>query len=499
MNKLGLIIACAVGALAVPAVAQDRVGVEYISMTHSGNAKASAPFLRGVALLHSFEYDRAEAAFREAQAADPDFVMAYWGEAMTHNHSLWDYQDRDGALAVLAKLGATPAVRMAKARSVREAQWLDAVETLYGEGSKEERDLAYLAKMQAMLAQDPSDIEARAFTGLAILASSHGGRQIPVFMRAAGVLEEGFMEHPQHPGLLHYLIHSYDDADHAPLGARAAARYAVVAPDAGHAQHMVSHIFHALGDWESSEKANINADAVVDRQRVAAGRGPSFCGHYNEWLTYALVQQGKDANEIVNGCRAQAEAQIAQGPKDKLGWGAASSYTGIALSNGVTTGNWPQPMEGIDDGFLLARYDLAYARLLQSFGSASAAAAALADMKSLGSQVEEALKQEDPLNTWFMPWYERQLAQGEAVVALSSGHSDAGLALLRTAAEAESAVPAVYGPPPMAKPSWELLGEQLLEAGRKDEAAEAFRRALAFAPGRRLSLQGLAAATASGT
>lgn len=498
------ILGAAVLLLAAPALAHaghvseaasgERVGTEYVVMETSATGEARTQFLRGLALLHNFEYDRAAEAFRQSQAADPDFVMPYWGEAMTRNYSLWDYQDRDGALAVLAKLGATPAARAAKARNAREAQWLDAVETLYGEGTKEARDLAYLAKMEAMLEQDPADIEARAFTGLAILASSHGGRQIPIFMRAAGILEEGFMEHQRHPGVLHYLIHSYDDADHAPLGARAAARYAVVAPDAGHAQHMVSHIFHALGDWQASERANINADAVVDRQRAEAGRGPTFCGHYNEWLVYALLQQGKDASEIIHGCRAQAEAQIAAGAKNRLGSGPASSYSGIALWNGVATGNWAPPLEGLGEGFLLARYDMANARLLANIGNEAEAKAAQAEMMALAAEIAAALKAEDPLNSWIPPWIVRQLAQAEAVVALSSGRQDEGLALLRAAAEAESAVPAVYGPPPMAKPSWELLGEQLLALGRKQEAAEAFGRALAFAPGRRLSQLGMEAA-----
>lgn len=498
------ILGAAALVLAAPAMAHpghasetaegERVGTEFVVMATSATGEARAQFLRGLALLHNFEYDRAAEAFRQSQAADPDFVMPYWGEAMTHNHSLWDYQDRDAALAVLARLGATPTARAGKARNAREGQWLDAVETLYGKGAKEARDLAYLAKMEAMLAADPVDIEARAFTGLAILAASHGGRQIPMFMRAAGVLEEGFMQHQQHPGILHYLIHSYDDADHAPLGARAAARYAVVAPDAGHAQHMVSHIFHALGDWQSSERANVNADAVVDRQRAAAGRDPAFCGHYNEWLVYALLQQGKNASEIVKGCRAQAEAQIDAGPKNKLGGGPASSYAGIALWNGVATGNWPEPLKGVDEGFLLARYDMANARLLANVGNLAEAKAAHTEMQALATEITTALKEEDPLNSWIPPWMERQLAQAEAVVALSSGQREEALALLRAAAEAESAVPAVYGPPPMAKPSWELLGEQLLADGRKQEAVEAFRRALAFAPGRRLTQLGMEAA-----
>ncbi len=497
MRISGLLACAASLVLAAPVLAEDGVGAEYMVMEVSASEAATEQFHVGLALLHNFEYYRAVDAFRAAQEADPDFAMAYWGEAMTHNHPLWDQQDREAAHKALAKLGATPEERAAKARTPKAKAWLDVVETLYSdEGSKKERDLAYLAKMKALHEADPSDIDARAFYGLAILGSSHGGRQIPIYMRAAGVLEDGFMQHEMHPGILHYLIHSYDDPEHAPLGERAAARYANVAPNAGHAQHMVSHIFHALGDWERSEAANINADAVVDRQRAAAGRDSSSCGHYNEWLIYALLQQGKDTGEIMQGCRSNAEAHIARSTEGRLGWGPASSYSGVAMWRGVATGVWPEPLEGMDEGFLLARYNLAQARLLENSDNAQEAAAALADMRALGGEILEVMEEEDSLNSYRQPWMERELAQGEAIVALAEGQDD-GLSLLRAAAEAESALPVVFGPPAMAKPSWEMLGEQLLKLGRAAEAAEAFEKALAFAPGRLLSLNGLEAARAS--
>lgn len=504
MNKL--ILSSVALAIASAASAHDghsndadatlaQVGTEFMVMETSANEAAEASFKRGLALLHNFEYRFSAEEFRHAQEADPDFVMAYWGEAMTYNHPLWEAQDRDAALAVLARLGATPQARAAKARSPREARWLDAVETLYGAGSKVERDFAYLAKMRAIFAADPTDVDARAFTGLAILGSSHGGRQIPIYMQAAGLLEPGFMTHERHPGILHYLIHSYDDPVHAPLGARAAERYATVAPDAGHAQHMVSHIFHALGDWEASERANINADAVVDRQRIAAGREPTSCGHYNEWLAYSLIQQGKNASEIVNGCRAQAMASVAEGSKSRLGSGAASSYGAIAGWNGVVTGVWPEPVDIPGDGFLFLRFDMATASLLKSIGDEAATSAALGEMRELGRDIEQTLATEDSLNTYVMPWLNRQLDQAEAIVALSAGRTDEGLRLLREAAEAEIQLPEVFGPPAIAKPSYELLGEQLLALGQHAEAADAFRKSLAFAPGRKLSLEGLSKVT----
>jgi tetratricopeptide (TPR) repeat protein len=475
--------------------AGEGVGTEFMVFETGVEGAAHEHFLRGLALLHNFEYDRAAAAFRESQEADPDWVMPYWGEAMTHNHPLWEQQDREAALEILARLDPGREGRLAKTRSPREAAWLDAVETLYGTdgsgGSKEERDFLYLAKMRALLVRDPADIDARAFTGLAVLGTSHGGRDIALYMEAAGLLESGFMTHEQHPGILHYLIHSYDDPVHAPLGERMAERYARVAPGAGHAQHMISHIYNALGDWEASERANVLADGVVDRQRAAAGRDPADCGHYNEWLVYARLQQGKDASDIVSGCRATAL-------KGDPVYGSLWSYATMAGWQAVDTGSWPDPLgEGADE-FPLIRLKMAHIEALRHSEDAALLDETLAAMTQDLAALETSLAKWAPDDRTTMPWAERARAQVAALRVLASGDQPGGLAALRAAAEAESALPVVFGPPVIPKPSWELLGEKLLEAGRRDEAAEAFRRSLEFAPGRKLSIEGLAAATGQG-
>ncbi|AWW74130.1 hypothetical protein CD351_06775 [Erythrobacter sp. KY5] len=478
--------------------APKQVGAQFMVVETTANDAAREPFLRGLALLHNFEYDYAAEAFRAAQAADPDFVMAYWGEAMTHNHPLWEQQDYEAATAVLQRLGETREARAAKARNAIEAQWLGAIETLYGDGEKEARDLEYLAAMRAMLADHPGDIDVRAFTGLAVLGTSHGGRQVPLYMEAAGILEPGFMTNEFHPGILHYLIHSYDDPVHAPLGKRMAERYAVVAPEAGHAQHMVSHIFHALADWEASEKANILADRVVDQQRAASGRPSSDCGHYNEWLVYALLQQGKDASQRVAACRVAAQEQLSTGARNRLGFGNASSYASIAAWHGVDTGNWPEPMAISGDGFILLRMMQAHMRALEHMDDPAIVGEALNDLRSLSGEFAQVLSQVAPDDRTSTPWLERAVDQVDAIRVLASGDTDAGLSALRAAAEAESALPVVFGPPAIAKPSWELLGEQYLALGRFAEAAEAFRKSLQFAPGRRLSREGLEMARSGG-
>jgi len=255
------VLAAILLSLSFPLAAQPKLGD--VAFANSGAAAAQQAFLQGLALLHDFEYSPAAEAFRQAQAADPDFALAYWGEAMTYNHAVWMEQDAGAARAVLARLGPTPEARAAKAPSAREKAYLHAVETLYGEGSKEERDVRYSAEMAALHARFPDDVDATAFYALSLLGTAHNGRDYAIYMRAAALLEDVFPTHRQHPGVLHYLIHSYDDPIHAPLGLRAARLYGGIAPNAGHALHMTSHIFIAMGMWDEVIHANVEAMRTV--------------------------------------------------------------------------------------------------------------------------------------------------------------------------------------------------------------------------------------------
>ena len=148
-------------------VAAQQLGT--ITFPTSAPAAAQTPFIRGVLFLHSFEYESAAQAFREAQGAAPGFAMAYWGEAMTYTHPVWNEQDVARARAVLGRLGATPAVRRAKAPTDREKMYLDAVEALYGEGSKPRRDTLYANAIERLATAFPQDDEAQSFHALALL------------------------------------------------------------------------------------------------------------------------------------------------------------------------------------------------------------------------------------------------------------------------------------------------------------------------------------------
>ncbi|MGN8225206.1 hypothetical protein [Gracilimonas sp. BCB1] len=249
-----------------------------INFPNSGAEVAQADFVEGVKFLHNFEYEDAARAFRRAQEKDQNFVMAYYGEAKSHNHPIWMQQDRVAAMAILSKLGETVEERQKKASTQKEKDLLMSLEVLYGNTeeakslSKEERDDLYMEFMGELHEKYPGDHEITAFYGLSILGTAHEGRDFAIYMEAAAELFEVWNANEEHPGAAHYLIHSFDDPIHAPLGLPMAKAYSEIAPAAAHAQHMTSHIFLALGMWDETIDANIVARDVQQTRQKSSMR-----------------------------------------------------------------------------------------------------------------------------------------------------------------------------------------------------------------------------------
>ena len=478
----------------VPASAQSEVGE--VSFANSGSAAAQEPFLRGLALLHNFEYPDAAEQFRKAQAIDPDFAMAWWGEAMTYNHPVWFLQDPEAARAVLSRLGATPEARLAKAKTERERDYLRAVEVLYGSGSKEERDSRYSDAMAALHQRYPDDVDATAFYALSLLGTAHHGRDFAIYMRSAALLEEVFPTHQHHPGVLHYLIHSYDDPIHAPLGMRAARLYGSVAPNAGHALHMTSHIFVALGLWDDVIAANNQAISVVTRHRADQGHGPKTCGHYVTWLHYAYLQERRldEARQELDACRRMTLEILSRPGPLPADDSFLTDYSEMRVFHSLETGKWDAA-----DPFVVPKGPYAGPRFTQSYGEAllaaggdlktfhTAAARLRERQKDYLAEIEQK-KETDPSNRQRAEILVRQI---EALELIREGKKDEGIARLRKEAETEGTMALEFGPPFVEKPTFELLGDELLALGRNAEAEQAYQSALARAPGRTRSLQGL--------
>jgi tetratricopeptide (TPR) repeat protein len=464
---------------------------------NSGAPEAQEAFTRAVLLLHSFEYEDAREAFQEAQALDEDFAMAYWGEAMTHNHPLWRVQGQDEALAALAGLGATPSERAAKAPTEREKGYLGALETLYGPGEKEARDMAYSQAMSELSERFPDDLDARAFYALSILGTAQGVRDFSIYMRAGAVAEEVFAANPDHPGAAHYLIHSYDDPVHAPLGLRAARVYARIAPAASHAQHMISHIYVALGQWPESVDANVKSFAVSVERRARKDQGVDALNYHSlQWLEYSYLQLGrfKEARSKLEDMTGYARES--NSPR-ALWYHAAMRAAWIVETGGQTAPAEISPGETQVTGAAADLFASGYAALIRGDQAAARQAA-----QSLSKRHDSAAsghlcgQRSSYEETSRRDLIVAQVMQDSllALIALEEGQTETALALLDKATSAEGDLPMEFGPPIIVKPSHELYGEVLLKLGRPLEARDMFQQALARAPRRSLALAGLARA-----
>jgi tetratricopeptide (TPR) repeat protein len=477
--------------------------------TSSTSAPARAAFLRGMLLMHLFEYPDAERAFQEAQRLDPGYAMAYWGEAMCATHPVWNQQDMARGRAALAKLGADAAARAAKAPTEREKAWLAIAELLYGEGDKPTRDARVEQALAALAERFPGDDEAQLFHALWLLGLGQGERQVVPFLRAADIAKGAYRRNPDHPGAAHYWIHGMDDPEHAQGAVEAADALSKIAPAAGHAQHMTAHIFMALGRWDDVVSANQAAERVVDANYVAQGRPPYACGHYAEWLQYAYFQQGRahEGAGLLADCRrtgAEAIAWARAHPGEAYG----AARTADALKERIDTSL--VRMRGtamVESGHALpdvATMDLdlsdvgdwrawaAFARVLDAAQHGDPARA-----RRHAAVVADALA-EARANPKGEPAMTAQLAilagMADAAVLHAEGDAPGADRLLATASAAAEKLPYEFGPPVTVKPVDELRGEFLLGDGKPAEALAAFDRVLRIAPQRRLALRGRARA-----
>jgi tetratricopeptide (TPR) repeat protein len=501
------------GLVATPSSAEGAHRIEglgRIEFPNSGPAAAQEPFVRGMLLLHSFEYVDAAEAFREAQAVAPGFALAYWGEALTHCHPIWQEEDRDAACAVLARLAPTPAERAARAGDARERALVEAVDTLFGEGTRSQRAQAYCKCLEALHARHPDDLEIAALYSLSILGTATQGRDIPTYMRAAAVAEEVLERAPDHPGALHYAIHSYDDPTHAPLGLRMARRYGVVAAAAEHALHMPSHVYVALGMWRDSVASNVAASNAADRRREQKQLGIDKRGfHSLLWLAYSYLQLGETepAERLLADMRRDESASSSKRTRLHLILMRASTVV-AEQSWGSETAEFEVDCAELDPAatcaelyvrgrHALAGGDVERARAaLRSMGERLAPSAPIAQPGA-----EPGAKQccATPGGGTYLP--DMQAARVielelTGLAVLAEGSEEDGLARLAEAAAAEDAMGFDFGPPSVVEPAHELLGHALLERGRFAEAAREFEAALERAPGRARSVQGLARARA---
>ncbi len=285
------IILFAVAMVLIPRTVQiNGPGDERINRT-----KAREHYNKGLLLLHNFEYVDAAEEFRAAQAEDPDLVLAYWGEAMTCDHPIWNELNLDVARATLAKLGESRDARISKGETPLEKDFIQSVEILFGEGSRPERQKAYSEFLGTLRKKYPDNDDVAAFYALSLLALKTGWEKWEDYnTRAEEITKAILTRNPDHAGALHYRVHANDHPVYAQQGLISADRYARIASYAGHALHMPSHIYLALGRWDDVVRSNeVSWQAGVDRKVQKELDNDQLNYHAHLWLAYGYLQQGR--------------------------------------------------------------------------------------------------------------------------------------------------------------------------------------------------------------
>ena len=480
----------------------QSVDLGRISFPTSGSAAAQPFFLRGVLLLHSFEYDEAILAFREAQRIAPGFAMAYWGEALSFSQPLWYNEDGAKARDTLARLAPSAAARALKAPTAREKGFLEAVERLFGVGDLQTRHRAYADRMAALVRDFPDDDEAAVFYALALLGEiPEGARNAELSLKAGAVASAVMKRNPRHPGAAHYVLHAYDDGEHNAMALEAARLYATIAPASSHALHMPSHAFLPLGLWDeavASDEASFAASVAWVKRTGRTEAQQDF--HSLSWLHYEYLQQGRfakarDAAQVVERAVASAgrsaTADGAHHVESEIGRG----YGPMSLRNELASMRARQVIESRDWAQMKGRtsfdnVDELFAIGLSSIalGDSARAASAIDELRKAATTLKDADTRE--LLT---------IMVGEltGVQEFAKGDRARGLATLAEAAVAERRRPKPIARPYPVKPATELYAEFLLASGDGAAALEQFRASLARTPRRAASLFGLANAAAA--
>jgi len=412
-----------------------------VNFPNSGSAAAQNSFLRGVALLHSFEYTDAAESFREAEAKDSKFPLPFWFEAFTNSHLLWGEDDPSAARSVLARLAPTSVARLALARTDRERAYGSAIEAFYADTTLDVRSHAFADSMRHLAARYPKDLEAAAFASLAVqMADARGANREEAIVLAERVVRDS----PNHPGAVHYLIHATDAPAYAARGLAAARAYAKVAPQSEHAQHMPSHIFLQLGLWDeavASDERAWKASRDWVKRRGASGADLDF--HNLQWLQYVYLQQGRYAlaRSIMDTARAVLAGVDLSAPEH-----ADAQYVigTLAYQYGAETGDWT-PMLGTavvaSNGTPASHRAFMFAMTEQY--QRGYIAAAKGDTIS-GAQVAKRFRDSAPPN---VPTYGAVGAREmEAAIVMRRGDQDRAIALLQEAATMEDKFQFV-GPP----------------------------------------------------
>ena len=465
----------------------------------SCNASVQAEFDRAVAMLHSFFYPETEKAFRAIAEREPACAMAYWGVAISQ---------RPNPLTApfppqLLQQGweAIQRARAANARTQRERDWIEALAPFY-EGhatiDQQTRTQRYADAMGRLHERYPADSEAAVFYALALLeAVDLSDKTYASQLKAAAILEGLQKSQPNHPGIVHYIIHAYDYAPIANKGLPAARSYAALAPSAPHALHMPSHIFSTLGMWQDAISANLAADQAArnyaaSTSATAKANPASVPGRYHalDFLVNAYLQIAQDR-------RAKAILDERNSPGATSSGGSITAHTGFAaipVRYALDRHAWAEAaaIPPMQTTFKQAEAIVAFGRSL--------GAARTGDLGQAKEELANIIRLRQALAAEGDPYWAEQVGIQEAAasawIALAEKDTARALAAMGDAASREDRSEKHVAMENRLSPMRELLGEMLLEAGRPADALREFGRSLQTIPGRFRSIAGAADAAA---
>jgi hypothetical protein len=483
---------------ATPALAHegDKLG----EVKFSVSCASQAEFNRAVAMLHSFWFAPAEQAFRTIAAKEPSCGMAWWGVAMvTLGNPL------AGSLSPAGLKAGWEIVEKAKAagaKTEREKAYIEAVAHFYRDADKiphRQRALAYEKAMEQLAAKYPQDTEAKIFYALSLnITLDPSDKSYKNQLKAAGLLEQVFTKQPEHPGVAHYLIHSYDFPPIANKGLDAAERYAKIAPAAPHALHMPSHIFTRVGRWQQSIETNRASAEIAMKEYTAKPAAGALMNAYHayDYMAYGHLQQGED-----KAAQALAEKVIEIKKIDlpQVGGAIAAPYALAAIPVRVTLEReqWAEAAKLERPAVDLPWSQWPQTVAITQFGKGLGAARS-GDVAAAERAAAELGKLKEALGAAKQAYWEQQVEIQQAVVEAwakyAAGKRDEALAAMRAAADLEDRTekhPVTPGP---IIPARELLGDMLLEAGQAREALAAYEHSMQVEPNRFRGLAGAARA-----
>jgi len=469
---------------------------------------AQPEFTRGVALLHSFFYEEARRAFSSALEKDPKCAMAQWGIAMTWWHPIWTPPTPDEMRA--GKAAIEQAMKM-ETKTDRERGFITALNVYYntpesstatqvgqschGPVGPRDRVVAYERAMRQLYDKFPNDFEVEAFYAFAVLAVGYAtptDTTLSKQLEAAALLEKLWKQNPNHPGVVHYLIHCYDYPDLAERGLAAARSYGSIAPWVPHALHMPSHIFTRLGMWDESIASN-QASAEASRAYATMRHRDATEAeelHALDYMAYSYLQQAQDskAKEIVDLAGKVRKTNPAM--EFSAAYALASIPSRYALErndwNAAATLNIPNLPHWSVFPFMEALIEYAHALGRAHTGDVDGARKAIARMEQLREETKDAKFD------YFKQHLELQVQAASAWIDYAEGKKDQAIEILRRSAEVEDTLGKHPVSPGALVPIREQLGALLLELGRSKEAGEEFQAALKIYPGRFRGLYGAA-------